>query len=476
LSDVKTCAIISNNVCKKANIHKNKKRQCFYTGSEIKMRTDIIIVGSGCAGMYCALNLPKNKDILIITKDIVEHSDSFLAQGGMCMLKDKEDFDSYFYDTMKAGHFENDTAAVETMINSSPDLVKDLLSYGVDFARDEDGNLAYTREGAHARNRILYHEDITGKEITSHIYEQCKKRDNITIKEHWTMVDIIPKTEKGKEQNECLGIVVKKDDGTLDTIYADYTVLASGGIGGIYRYSTNYRHLTGDAVAVSIRHNIELKDIDYVQIHPTTFYSEKEEDRSFLISESVRGEGAQLFDKDKERFTNELLPRDILTGKIKEQMKKDGTNHVWLSMKPIDEEQLTNHFPNIVKHCKEHGYNVPKEMIPVVPAQHYFMGGIKVNLQSKTSMDRLYAVGETACNGVHGRNRLASNSLLESMVFAKRAAVEMSEQFNDREFDRNEETVDFDKYKDLHAWNKENKQMILDLIEESKKQREKADA
>ena len=182
------------------------------------MRTDIIIVGSGCAGMYCALNLPKNKDILIITKDIVEHSDSFLAQGGMCMLKDKEDFDSYFYDTMKAGHFENDTAAVETMINSSPDLVKDLLSYGVDFARDEDGNLAYTREGAHARNRILYHEDITGKEITSHIYEQCKKRDNITIKEHWTMVDIIPKTENGKEQNECLGIVVKKYDGTLDTI------------------------------------------------------------------------------------------------------------------------------------------------------------------------------------------------------------------------------------------------------------------
>lgn len=146
----------------------------------------------------------KNKDILIITKDIVEHSDSFLAQGGMCMLKDKEDFDSYFYDTMKAGHFENDTAAVETMINSSPDLVKDLLSYGVDFARDEDGNLAYTREGAHARNRILYHEDITGKEITSHIYEQCKKRDNITIKEHWTMVDIIPKLKMAKNKMSAL--------------------------------------------------------------------------------------------------------------------------------------------------------------------------------------------------------------------------------------------------------------------------------
>ena len=443
------------------------------TIKRLKMRADIVIVGSGCAGMYCALNLPKDKNILIITKDIVEHSDSFLAQGGMCMLKDEEDFDSYFYDTMKAGHFENDTAAVETMINESPALVKDLLSLGVDFARDEDGNLAYTKEGAHARNRIVYHEDITGKEITSHIYEQCKKRENITIKEYWTMVDIIPNTEADKETNECLGVVVKKADGTLDTIYADFTVLASGGIGGIYRYSTNYRHLTGDAVATAIRHNVELKDIDYVQIHPTTFYSEKEEDRSFLISESVRGEGALLYDKDKERFTEELLPRDLLTNEIKKQMKKDGTNHVWLSMKPIEKEQLTTHFPNIVEHCREQGYNVPDEMIPVVPAQHYFMGGIKVNLQSKTSMDRLYAVGETACNGVHGRNRLASNSLLESMVFAKRAALEMCEKFKNTKFDNHEENVDLEKYSDLDSWNKENKQLILDTIEKFKETRTK---
>ena len=431
------------------------------------MKTDIIIVGSGCAGMYCALHLPKDKNILIVTKDIVEHSDSYLAQGGMCMLKNEDDFDSYFYDTMKAGHFENDTAAVETMIKSSPDVVQALLSYGVDFARDEDGNLAFTKEGAHARNRILYHKDITGKEITSHIYEEVKKQPNIVIKEHWTMVDIIC------SQNECCGIVVQKDNGKLDSILADYTVLASGGIGGIYRYSTNYRHLTGDAVALAIRHGVELKDIDYVQIHPTTFYSEKEEDRSFLISESVRGEGAQLFDKNRQRFTDELLPRDILTHNIKKQMKKDGTSHVWLSMRPIEQEQLDLHFPNIVKHCKEHGYNVPKEMIPVVPAQHYFMGGIKVNLQSKTSMERLYAVGETACNGVHGRNRLASNSLLESMVFAKRAAKDIAEEIQQGKNPKHQDTyqIDWKQYEDLSRWNRENRQFILDKIEENKNER-----
>lgn len=426
------------------------------------MKADILIVGSGCAGLYCALNLPKDKNILIITKDIVEHSDSYLAQGGMCMLKDEDDFDSYFYDTMKAGHFENNTAAVETMIQSSPDVVKDLLEYGVDFARDEEGNLLFTKEGAHARNRILYHKDITGREITSHLYEACKKHNNITIKEHWTMVDIIC------ENNKCYGAVVKTNDGKLESIYANYTVLASGGIGGIYRYSTNYRHLTGDGVAVAIRHGVEVENVDYVQIHPTTFYSEREEDRSFLISESVRGEGALLYDKNHHRFTDELLPRDIVTRNIRKQMNKDGTKHVWLSMRTIDKEQLENHFPNIIKHCKEHGYNVPKEMIPVVPAQHYFMGGIKVNLESRTSMEQLYAIGETACNGVHGRNRLASNSLLESMVFAKRAAREMERQFDNTEY-KEIADIDFTLYADLEQWNKENKQIILDEINKGEK-------
>lgn len=422
------------------------------------MKTDIVIVGSGCSGLYCAYNLPRDKEILIITKDIVEHSDSYLAQGGMCMLTDEEDYDSYFYDTMRAGHFENDTAAVETMIKSSPDIVKDLVEFGTDFHREEDGSLSYTREGAHSRNRIIFHEDVTGKEITSHIYERVKQLPNVTIKEHWTMVDILC------EDNVCYGVVVKKDDGTLDTITANYTVLASGGIGGIYRYSTNYRHLTGDAIALALKHGIELKNTNYVQIHPTTFYTENETDRSFLISESVRGEGAVLLDKNMERFTDELQPRDVVTGEIRRQMKKDETDFVWLSMKPIDREQLESHFPNIVKHCREYGYNVPDDCIPVVPAQHYFMGGIKVNLESKTSMDQLYAVGETACNGVHGKNRLASNSLLESLVFAKRAAIQMGEQYNttkQKEF----ENIDITKYQDGDALAKEYKKLVLDEID-----------
>lgn len=421
------------------------------------MNTDILIIGSGCAGLYCALNLPSDKQILMITKDIVEHSDSYLAQGGMCMLKDENDFDSYFYDTMKAGHFENNVYAVATMINSSPDIVKDLISYGVDFQRDEDGNLAYTREGAHSRNRILYHKDVTGKEITSHLYEQCKKLENLTIKEHWTMVDLLC------EDNTCYGAVVRKDNGEFETITANYTVLACGGIGGVYRYSTNYRHLTGDGVAAALRHGIEVENVNYVQIHPTTFYSEKEEDRSFLISESVRGEGALLYNDKGERFTNELLPRDVVTANIKAEMKKENTSHVWLSMRPIDNEQLEGHFPNIVKHCREHGYDVPKDMIPVVPAQHYFMGGIKVNLQSKTSMDQLYAIGETACNGVHGKNRLASNSLLESMVFAKRAALEMTKEF-ETTHTKTFENVDFTPYADKKEWKAANKKLILDEI------------
>lgn len=422
------------------------------------MKTDIVIVGSGCSGLYCAYNLPRDKEILIITKDIVEHSDSYLAQGGMCMLTDEEDYDSYFYDTMRAGHFENDTAAVETMIKSSPDIVKDLVEFGTDFHREEDGSLSYTREGAHSRNRIIFHEDVTGKEITSHIYEKVKQLPNVTIKEHWSMVDILC------EDNVCYGVVVKKDDGTFDTITANYTVLASGGIGGIYRYSTNYRHLTGDAIALALKHGIELKNTNYVQIHPTTFYTENETDRSFLISESVRGEGAVLLDKNMERFTDELQPRDVVTGEIRKQMKKDGTDFVWLSMKPIDREQLESHFPNIVKHCREYGYNVPDDCIPVVPAQHYFMGGIKVNLESKTSMEQLYAVGETACNGVHGKNRLASNSLLESLVFAKRAAIQMGEQYNttkQKEF----ENLDVTKYQDGDALAKEYKKLILDEID-----------
>lgn len=424
------------------------------------MKTDILIAGSGCAGLYCALHLPKDNEILIITKDIIEHSDSFLAQGGMCMLKDESDYESYYEDTMHAGHYENNPESVEIMIHSSPDTVKDLLGYGVDFHREEDGSLSFTREGGHSAKRILFHEDITGKEITSKLLEEVRKRPNIKIIEHTTLLDILCK------ENICYGAVIRTAEGEITTVTSSYTVLACGGIGGLYRHSTNYRQLTGDGVAVAIEHGIELEHVNYVQIHPTTLYSEKKEERSFLISESVRGEGAVLYNAKKERFVNELLPRDVLTEKIHEQMKKDHMPYVWLSMEHIPREEIEQHFPNIVEHCREKGYDVFTECIPVVPAQHYFMGGIKVNMQSKTSMDQLYAIGETACNGVHGRNRLASNSLLESLVFAKRAALDMAEHFSEvKEMDEPAEQADLSRYQNAEALAETYKNDVLNEIE-----------
>lgn len=362
-------------------------------------------------------------------------------------MVDEDDYEGYYEDTMKAGHYENDPKSVEIMIRSSQDVLKDLIEVGADFAKNEDGSLDYTREGGHSAPRIVYHEDVTGREITSHLLEAVKKLDNVTIVEYTKLIDIV------EFDNVCYGGVIRKsdemvitrggrtllkedigmNDEIMEVVEADYIMMATGGIGGIYRHSTNYRHLTGDSIAIAIKHNIELKDINYVQIHPTTFYSEDKEVRSFLISESVRGEGAKLYDKNMNRFVNELIPRDLLTAAIREQMDKDNTPHVWEDMRPIGDEEQKEHFPNIVAHCAKKGYDTTKECIPVVPAQHYFMGGIKVNHQSKTSMARLYAVGETACNGVHGRNRLASNSLLESMVFAKRAALDIVKDYDERE-------------------------------------------
>jgi L-aspartate oxidase len=384
---------------------------------ENNLQADVVIVGTGVGGCFSALNLSEDLSIIMITKSDLESSDSFLAQGGICVLHDDDDYDSYFEDTMRAGHYENRKESVDIMIRGSQDVIHDLIGYGVDFAK-EDGKLLYTREGAHSRPRILFHEDITGKEITSKLLAQIKTRKNIQIMEYTTMTDIL--ISKGA----CAGIEAETSDHKKIYIHADQTIFASGGIGGRYKHSTNFPHLTGDAIDIAKKHGIRLEHLDYVQIHPTTLYSKKP-GRKFLISESVRGEGALLYDKNGNRFIDELLPRDVVTKAIQEQMKKDGTDHVWLSLEKIPKEIILSHFPNIYLHCLEEGYDATKEWIPVVPAQHYFMGGIWVDSDSHTSMPNLYAVGETSCNGVHGKNRLASNSLLESLVFAKRAAREI---------------------------------------------------
>ena len=430
-------------------------------GTRECMKTDILIVGSGCSGLYCALNLPREKQILIVTKSEVTKSDSFLAQGGMCMWKAESDYDSYFEDTMKAGHYENDKRSVEIMIKSSPEVVKDLVECGADFERDEEGNLAFTKEGGHSDKRIIFHKDVTGKEITSKLLEKVRTLPNVTILENTTMVDII-----GKD-NTCYGAWLRGEDQKLFCVKADYTVFATGGIGGLYKHSTNYRHLTGDALAIALKHGIGLKNINYVQIHPTTFFSRNPKERCFLISESVRGEGAKLYDKDMNRFVDELLPRDILTGHILKQMEKQQTEFVWEDLRPIPREEVENHFPNILEHCKSEGYDVFEECIPVVPAQHYFMGGIEVDYESATTMKHLYAVGETACNGVHGKNRLASNSLLESLVFAKRAALKMAKEYetlDSAQADALEADTDLSVYEDAGKLAEEYHDMVWEAI------------
>lgn len=386
-------------------------------------KTDILIVGTGASGLFAALHCPSDKNILMITKDAVENSDSFLAQGGICVLRDENDYDSFMEDTLKAGHYENRRESVDIMIRSSRKVINELIGYGVDFARQENGELNYTREGCHSKARILFHEDITGKEITRNLLKAVQKLPNVHILEYVTMLDLI------EQDNTCFGILAKDKNDEYLTIEADNTILASGGIGGLYEHSTYYPHLTGDAIAIALRHNIKLENPDYVQIHPTSLYTNKP-GRSFLISESVRGEGAKLYGKDGKRFANEVLPRDLMTAEIKKQMAKDNMPYVWLDMTVLGKDVILNHFPHIYEKCLEEGFDVTKQWIPIVPAQHYYMGGIHVDKYSKTTMNNLYAVGETSCNGVHGANRLASNSLLEGLVFAKRAVNKIHDDEN----------------------------------------------
>jgi len=424
------------------------------------MNTDILIVGCGVAGLYCALNFPENRNVLIVTKNKARRSDSYLAQGGICVLRDDEDYESFFEDTMRAGHYENNPESVDIMIRSSQGVIEDLVSFGVHFQKDGE-EFTYTKEGAHSAPRILFHEDETGKEITSNLLVTARNRSNITLIENFTMVDLIC------EDNMCYGIIGHDENGVYKSIKANYTVLATGGIGGLFEHSTNYRHLTGDSIALAIKYGIRLRHIDYIQIHPTTLFTKKD-GREFLISESVRGEGAILLNSKGERFVNELLPRDVVTNAIFDEMEKEGTEHVWLSLAPIPEDEIISHFPNIYQHCLEEGYDITKEPIPVVPSQHYFMGGIDVDGFSKTSMERLYAIGETACNGVHGRNRLASNSLLESLVFAKRAASDININYN--VFKDNEEiSLDESKYEN---YEEEYRNLILESIEKEKNNHE----
>lgn len=376
---------------------------------------DVAIAGCGIAGLYAALHLPPDRKILMLSKGDLSTCDSMLAQGGICVLRDEDDYDSYFEDTMRAGHYENRRESVDIMIRGSRSVINHLMELGVHFATNPDGSLLYTKEGAHSRPRICFHEDVTGKEITTVLLRTVQSLSNVTILEYTTMTDLL------EDEGKCTGILAETADGEKLAIHSKDTIFATGGIGGLYKHSTNYPILTGDGCRIAEKHGVALEHMDYVQIHPTSFYTE-EPGRQFLISESARGEGAVLLNHKGERFTNEMEPRDVVSAAIHKEMEKEQVEYEFLSFANVPKETILHHFPHIYEHCLKHGYDIIKEPIPIVPAQHYFMGGIHVDSDSQTTMPHLYAVGETSCNGVHGRNRLASNSLLESLVFARRAA------------------------------------------------------
>ena len=417
---------------------------------------DVLVIGSGVAGLYCALNLREDLDVMVVSKDKLDCTNTSLAQGGISVARNMDDVPFFIEDTLKAGRYENDLQAVKVLTKESIKNVDYLVSLGLEVDKDEEGNWDYTKEGAHCVNRIIHTQDNTGENVEKILIENILNRKNIRISEDTFLVDII------KKNNKCIGAILFKDNIQMN-VFAKSVVLACGGIGGLYKNSTSQRILRGDGIAVALRNNVELKDINYIQIHPTAFYDDSNEERRFLISESVRGEGGKLYNVNGERFVDELQPRDVVSESIFKEMNKTNTPYVYLDISFLDSDYLKNRFSTIYSKCLEKGTDITKEPIKVSPAQHYFMGGIKVNLNSETSMVNLYAVGETACTGIHGANRLASNSLLEGLVFSKRAA----DVINDKTDSYNLSKVDIDKiYKSREEIEEDNSRSVIQAIRE----------
>ncbi|SHF00030.1 MULTISPECIES: L-aspartate oxidase [Caloramator] len=379
----------------------------------MNLTTDVLIVGTGIAGLFTALNLDENINVILVTKSNITDSNSYLAQGGISTVYDENDIEDFIIDTLNAGNYKNKPEVVYIVAKESKDVINSLINFGVKFD-SINGQLLYTKEGGHCKNRIVHHKDYTGKHVIETLSLKLKDRKNIKIIKNTTLIDLIVKN------NKCLGGIFLNNDKLLN-IYSKYTVLATGGIGGLFKNSTNTRILTGDALSISLRHNIKLKDIDYIQFHPTALY-QKSADRMFLISESLRGEGAILKNIYGQRFVNELLPRDKVANKIWEELKLNNCQYVYLDISHLNNEYIKKRFPLIYNTCLDYGIDITKSPIPIRPAQHYYMGGIEVDELSRTSMNNLFAVGEVSCTGLHGNNRLASNSLLEGLVFGRRCA------------------------------------------------------
>ncbi|NLK95501.1 MAG: L-aspartate oxidase [Clostridiales bacterium] len=381
---------------------------------------DVLIVGTGVAGVYSALNLDDSLKVILITKEGLKDCNSYLAQGGISTALNKDDYESYIEDTLIAGNYKNNVEAVETLVKESRDNISRLVDLNVQFDRNENNTFSYTREGGHSKFRIVHVKDETGKYVMESLYQVLSKRKNIEVIENCKLVDII------KREDKCLGGICQYDNDTFQ-IHSRCTILATGGLGGLFKSTTNFPSLTGDGIAIALKNNIEIKDIGYLQLHPTVLYEENTIGKRLLLSESLRGEGGKLRNLKGEEFVNPLKPRDVVSRAILKEIELAADKpYVYLDLTHLKKEFLMTRFPYLYNECLKRGYAMEKDMLPVSPAHHYAMGGIKVNTYGETSLCQLYALGETACTGVHGNNRLASNSLLEGLVFGYRCAKKIS--------------------------------------------------
>lgn len=389
----------------------------------MKKHYDVLVIGTGAAGLYGAINLSSNLDVLAVCKREELLSNSDLAQGGIAAVTMQEDkFEYHIEDTMIAGGFKNNPESVEKLIKEGPDDIEKLISYGVEFDKNDDGSYNMTLEGGHSMPRILHRKDSTGNAIVTALAEVVKTLKNVTVSENTQVINL------KKSDDVFFATLLVKDEQIV--VSADYVIIATGGIGRVYEYTTNSKIATGDGIALAHKMGAKIKNMNLIQFHPTAFAHEDRE--RLLISESVRGEGAYLLNCNFERFMHnydercELAPRDVVSKCIMKEQKRTGSNKFYLNISHMPKEFVIDRFPMLYAKLMEEGFDMTKDNIPVYPCQHYLMGGIDVDLNSQTTIEDLYAAGECSHTGVHGNNRLASNSLLEAVVFGRTAALEIN--------------------------------------------------
>lgn len=418
------------------------------------MQTDFLVIGSGIAGLTYALKVAKHhpdKKIIVITKTEADETNTKYAQGGIAGVMDEtnDSYEKHIDDTEIAGDGLCNKHVVEIVVKEGPERIKEIIKYGAEFDKDEKGNYALGREGGHSEYRILHHKDVTGKEMERALLEAVHQTKNITVINHCFVIDIITQhhlgflVTKSTPDIVCYGVyVLNLNTNQIEKILSKITLLATGGNGQAYRTTTNPRIATGDGIAMVYRAKGRIENMEFIQFHPTALF-EPGVSPSFLITEAVRGDGGILRNKNGEAFMEkyderkDLAPRDIVARAIDNEMKKAGTEHVYLDCRHISKENFIHHFPNIYEKCLSIGIDVTKQMIPVSPAAHYSCGGIKTDEWGRTSIKNLYACGECASTGLHGANRLASNSLLEAMVFGHRCYLDSVDKVNGIDFENN---------------------------------------